>query len=102
MRLSLEDLMYLPDEHKDRYRNYEQGFDSPFWKDLKALAESEVVNAAQRGANADTWENNRIALGARLIWEYIAHMEDAIENEFRQYIDQQRIATQSRDEEIYE
>jgi len=102
MRLGLDELLYLPDEQKSRYRAYEQGFDTPFWKDLKELAEGEIENATLRGANAESWESNRIALGARIVWQYIATLEDAVENEFRQYIDQSLMERQQADQEAYE
>lgn len=100
--LDMKQLSVLTDDEKERYVKAETLFESEHWHVIKTMAEEQSEQALVRGANAQTWDDNRVALGQRLVWEYIATLNETYENEFSQQADARLLAKQSQNEVDYE
>ena len=80
--LDQQQLSMLTAEEKTRYRLYEQGFSTEFWKAIQEMAQTQSDSALIRAAEAQSWDFNRVAVGQRSVWQLLANLETAIENEY--------------------
>lgn len=80
--MDLEQLALLDDVSKERYVTLERMFDTPGWKLVEEWAKTNAQQQFHRAALAGSWEENRMALGARLAYEVIAGLRDSTEAEF--------------------
>ena len=100
--LNMKQLSVLTDDEKARYVRAEQGFESDFWKFIKTMAEEQSESALYRGANSQSWDENRISYGSRLVWEYLAKLDETYEKEFTQVAEARLLQQQSQQEMDYE
>jgi hypothetical protein len=82
MRLEAEQLALLSPADRNRYMALEALFDSDGWKIVMALAHQSAAGALQRAALANSWAENRMAIGNSLAWNAIFQLQDATENDF--------------------
>ena len=90
--LGPDQLKYLADEHKERYRRLESLFAADGWPLLVALCKKQAVEAHNRAANSQTWEQNRMNVGLRTAYEHIAVIEKATYAEFTEIAETARQA----------
>ncbi len=89
---SHEVMMWLSDVETARYVAFQELFETDGWKLFKEYAQAKVTEFGVAGANAQTWEANRVALGARVAWDEVAKAADSFMNSFEQ------LARSNRDE----
>jgi hypothetical protein len=75
----------------------ERLFASPGWKDVEAWILVNKMESVGRVLNASSWEQNRVAHGARLAFQMMEEMPQATELEFEQMADTARNAIQEDD-----
>lgn len=102
MALELNELVYLTDQEKEEYMTFERGFDSPFWKKIQEMCEQRSVEALNRAAFANSWDENRVANGERVVWDFLARMSDIMEDQFHNIAEQRAMEKKARDEVDYE
>lgn len=79
LNLDQTQLSVLSPSDRDRYMDLESLFRSKGWKIVKALAEQNALTAHNVAATANTWADNRIAVGNRSAWQTIINFEEATE-----------------------
>jgi hypothetical protein len=105
--MDLDSIKYLDDSQKNRYAKLERLFDSDGWKICVKLFEELAEMAKERGANAQTWEDNRFAAGQRFAYTHFTKLEDVTEAEFQKLADDAKesagkAADSAQDEQEYE
>lgn len=99
MALDREDLVHLPDEHKDRLRALESLFESDGWKWIKAWAVANADERLGRLIGASSWEQNRTEFGARFAYLHMLNIEAETEAAYQQLIDEIKEKKQEQEEE---
>lgn len=99
MALDLNQLQHLNDVQKANYMQAEKFFSSEFWPWLKKWAETNEQEQTGRILNANNWEFNRVATGARFAFAIMANLETVTENEFAALAEQTEEATKTNVEE---
>jgi len=74
--------LHLTEEEKERWHKLRSVFESDGWPLIKEWAQGQVTLATISGANAVSWDVNRVAYGTRLAWEEVANFEDRVANEY--------------------
>lgn len=97
--MELEDLKYLTDEQRERYMTMERLFEQPGWTLVEKWAGINRDEAKERAANAQSWEDNRIAVGLRIAYDTFSKMRDINEREYMQLAQDQR-EEQEEDNEL--
>lgn len=82
MNLDNQQLNALAPVERERYMELERLFASKGWRIFIATAKDNANAAYAVGANASTWEENRVAYGNRMAWQYVLALEEATEQEF--------------------
>jgi hypothetical protein len=100
--MDLEQLALLDDDSKDHYVKLERMFDTQGWAVIEEWARVNSEAQFQRAAFAGSWEENRIALGARMVYEQIRTMRDSTEAEFAAKAEQAVLNTVFEDEVEHE
>lgn len=77
-----ETMKFLTDTERDRFVKFQALFESDGWHLLVEYAQAKAAEATQRAALADSWENNRLAVGYRGAWGEISNIENQFMNEF--------------------
>jgi hypothetical protein len=95
---SHEVMMWLDDVERDRFVKFQELFESDGWRLLKNIAVAKVTEHGVLGANAKTWEDNRVALGARTAWEDVANASDTFMSSFEQVALQNKEAAADTEE----
>ena len=85
MALSTEEVSRLDDVKKQRYMLLERLFEHDGWNLLVGWANMEAAGQLVRLINALTWEDSRLAAGARAAFMMMASIEEIMEVEFRGY-----------------
>lgn len=80
--MELEQLKLLSPEQKDKYMRLERLFEQPGWDDIERWALVNRMASAERQLNAQNWDQNRVAHGARLAFEMLENLKAATEHEF--------------------
>jgi len=83
MALSMEEIGLLSDTQKQRYAELERLFEQPAWNTVKLWATNNAREQEVRLINAATWDENRIAAGARAAYLHVLNIEEVTEHEFR-------------------
>lgn len=83
--MDLEQLKYLTPEQKDTYMRMERLFGSPGWEDVMQWALVNKAAAGKRQMDATSWDQNRVAYGARLAFEMLEQLATGTEAEFEQF-----------------
>lgn len=84
MRLESEQLALLSPADRNRYMALESLFDSDGWKIVMALSQKNAAEALQRAALANSWAENRMAVGNSLAWNNIWNLEQQAEVQFHE------------------
>ena len=92
----------LSDQQKSEYLAITRTLDGPGWDILSNYYQDRVADHIKAGANAGSWEENRILLGARLAYEEFANLRDAIEERFEELAHEALAPAESEDEERFE
>jgi hypothetical protein len=100
--VDLNELQYLTDLEKSRYMMMERLFAQPGWTEVIKQAEQGVQETVMRGANAATWEENRIALGGRVVYAWLVNLQQSTDLEFEQLAAEAKAAKQEKDEQDFE
>ena len=104
--MDLDQINALTDEQKERYVNLTRIFDLPGWQLIKTWATNQSEELLRRGANAVSWEANRLDAGQRVVYDLIAQLPEITELEYATLAEQnveQRIAeAQAEDEADFE
>lgn len=90
-------LMYLPDEAAERFNRLEKLFGSEGWQEIERWAVVNRMVSAERQLNATTWEQNRVAYGARQAFEMLEQLRDTTEKEFTQMAEDAKAAIEQQD-----
>lgn len=98
MALDLEDLVHLDAAQKDRYMSLERLFESDGWHVVKAWASQCADEHLNRIVNSQTWDQNRISVGARIAFLNMLNLEGATEAEFGQYVANAKVAKTEAEE----
>jgi hypothetical protein len=85
---------WLSDTAKENFLKLRSMFESDGWKLVMDFAGKKANEALLKGAEAVTWELNRVWHGQRRAWTDLATFETQVVNEFRQ------LAIQNRDANI--
>lgn len=97
--MDLEMLKYLSDEDKTRYMVLERLFAQPGWALLVEEMAKRALAAKDRAAFAQSWDQNRLAIGGGIVYNEIANMQDLTETEFEQKAEEAKKAKAAQDEE---
>lgn len=89
---SHEVMMWLSDVETARFVAFQELFESDGWRLMKEFAQAKVTETLVAGANAQTWEASRVALGARTAWQAVAEADNQFMSSFEQ------LARANRDE----
>jgi hypothetical protein len=79
---SHEIMKWLGDAERQRFVAFQELFESDGWRLFKDFAAAKVTERLVAGANAKTWEENRLALGARIAWDEVARADNEFMNSF--------------------
>lgn len=97
-----EQLSYLTDQQKERWQILENLFAHPGWNLIVQFLEIEAENQNIRAANAASWDENRLAVGARAAYAQLAKLAESTEHEFALLAEQAREAALAEDEGDFE
>jgi hypothetical protein len=100
--MDMNHLNLLSDEQKAEYMETSRVFAEPGWKRLVKFYEEKVDAMLTSGANATSWEDNRVAYGLRLAYEEFIALEDTLESYFSSISDAVTEAQQAAEEDDYE
>lgn len=92
-----EQIKYLTDEQRDRYKKMADLFEMPGWEVLKNWARINADEARDRGASATSWEMNRIAFGERIVYDIIKQLDEINEREYSVLADENRARAEEDD-----
>lgn len=98
----MNQLNQLTDEQKSEYMELARVFAEPGWQKVVKAYQEKTEAMVTAGANATSWEENRIAYGLRLAYEEFATLEEVTESMFLQISDSVLEAQELVDEERYE
>ena len=90
---SHEVMRWLSDDvQRQRYAAVQETFETDGWRLIVEYALARAFEAGVRGANAQSWEQNREALGARKAWDEVSTLATAWMNEFEEVARQNKLA----------
>lgn len=95
MMLDEAQLNALKPEDRRKYMAFEALFGSTGWKYLVTLAKHNAAEAVQRAAFANSWAENRMAIGNGAAWDAISKLEEQTEATYKL-----KLAELAHDEEI--
>jgi hypothetical protein len=98
----MNQLNLLSDEQKQEYMELIRVFREPGWKQIVTFCEGQRDVAYNAGANATSWDDNRVAYGRRVAYEELASFETITENYFNSAAEAALEEQQLEEEEIYE
>lgn len=81
-------LKNLTPQQAERFARLERLFGQPGWKDVEAWAKNNAQEQLMRAAHANTWDQNRIAMGARLAYLTLVQLVEQTHAEFEALADQ--------------
>jgi hypothetical protein len=95
--LDQDTLKYLPPHDKERYSKLEKLFGSEGWAEIERWAVVNRMMSVERQLNATSWEQNRVAFGARQAFEMLEQLRESTEREFIQMAEDAKAAIDSED-----
>jgi hypothetical protein len=98
MALELDQLKWLNDPQKERYMFLQRFFESDYWDFFKSWATHGLQEADNRLLNAQQWDHNRLAMGARLAFMSMLNLEASTDAEFSQYAAEAAESVKQEDE----
>ena len=90
MALDTEELVHLNDAQKERYMLLERLFEHPSWPAIMAWAEINANEQTSRLIFCKTWDENRMAAGARAAYTHLLNIENVTDLEFKAYAEQNK------------
>ena len=78
----MEVYKHLTDQEREEYAALEETFSSKGWQILVKRANERAAQLLVYGADAPTWEANRVAAGMREVWDSIVVLREATDNEY--------------------
>lgn len=100
--MDLNHLKFLSDEDKERYMKLERLWSQPGWELVVELARQLAEAHKNRATFANTWEQNRLALGSALAYDHISRLQELTEAEYEQKVEGVVNAARAAEEEAYE
>lgn len=100
--MDMNQLNALTHEQKEAYLEISKVFGMKGWEFISREYEQLSQQAKEAGANANTWEENRINFGLRTAYEQFANLEVATEQMFTQIAEQVMEDQAMIDESDYE
>jgi diphthamide synthase subunit DPH2 len=100
--VDLEQLKYLTDDQKDKYLAYEKVFDQKGWGFILGWLQGQIQEQAVRAINASSWDDHRVATGARIAYEQLASLRESVEAEFIARAEENMLNAKEDDELEYE
>lgn len=88
---------YLPPEQAERYGRLEKLFGEAGWQEIERWAVVNKVLSVDRQLNATTWEQSRVAYGARQAFEMLEQLRESTEKEFAQMAEDARAAKEEQE-----
>lgn len=95
-------LNLLSDEQKARYTALSRTFESPGWQEIEAWAKAQADDQLQRAAHSASWDQNRVAYGAFLVYSQVSALRARMEHEFEQLAAEAAVKLTVADEQEYE
>lgn len=86
MQLDEAQLNALKPSERARYMSLEQLFSQPGWKVVVALAKQNAEEQRNRAAFANSWADNRLAIGNSAAWNAIAQLEEQTEQHYARLV----------------
>lgn len=102
MQLDAEQIKYLDEEQKSRYSTLERFFAHPGWSLIKSLANDMAETNHNKAANAQSWDENRYARGARDAAQYFSTLDERTEADFSVASQSNKDTQAVEDEENFE
>lgn len=99
--LTASELQVLSAMEGEEYRQWEQGFASPFWQKINDMANQRSAEALYRAAGAGSWDENRINAGQRQVWDFLANLEAQVELEFSSKCAERLVDTDEESDDDY-
>jgi membrane-bound lytic murein transglycosylase MltF len=95
-------IKHLPDSAQEELRLWESLFANRGWKQLEKLIDARFNMTKEVALAANTWEDNRKAVGALDTYKFIYNLPSILENEFTAMAEQAAEAEQEavEDEEL--
>jgi hypothetical protein len=91
---SQEVMAWLGDAERDRFVKFQGLFEADGWRLYREFALAKVFEHSVTGANAKTWEENRVAFGARRAWDDVAASADEFMKSFERLAHQNKMDAQ--------
>ena len=88
-------MKWLGDEERDRFVKFQELFETAGWQLLSEFSHAKVTERMVAGANAKSWEENRLALGQRLAWAEIANAAQTFMSSFEQLAESNKEAAET-------
>ena len=85
MALDTDEIAALSDDQKWRYMAMERLFDQEGWKLFQGWCSLNADEQLSRLVNCKTWEENRMAVGARAAFLLALNVENVTDAEFRNH-----------------
>ncbi len=95
-------LKWLPEEAQQRLLQLETTFGSEGWKTVVGWAQEARDATILRGAQATSWEDNRIALGQSRVYDEVINMAERIFTEYANMADEAKTDFEIEAEEDFE
>jgi len=95
-------IKFLPDAAQVELRNWENLMASKGWKQLQGLLEQNFESAKNAALGAQSWEENRLAMGHMEATKFVFNLADALEQQYTGLAEQfkEEQAVEEADEEL--
>lgn len=87
----------LTDNERDQYAKLENLFMHPGWALAQEIFELGAKESYQRAAFAQSWEQNRMAVGEHSVWSRVVNLSEYVETNFRELAHQRVVAKASEE-----
>ena len=98
---SMEILKHLGEQETKNFLAFEELFGSDGWKLVLHYANQQSINEGFNGANAKSWEDNRVAFGARKTWDHLLNMESVVMSLFADAATTAQAAAEEEAEDVF-
>ncbi len=83
-------IKYLPDTAQEELRKWESLFANKGWKQLEKFLEQRFELTKEAALSANTWEDNRKAVGALDALRFVFNLPSILETEFTNVAEQSK------------
>lgn len=88
MQLDEAQLNALPPADRAKYMAFESLFAHEGWKYVVALCKARADEFMRRGAFANSWAENRLAIGAGTAWDALSKLEEETETVYAKKVEE--------------